>query len=97
MTKPDDIPEWAWDEAVSITSQFLAKVGWQLEYARPVIARALLDAERRGMDIGFERAELACFHQRSRVPQCKETDWDRGNNSAVTGCAAAIRAAKDPT
>lgn len=41
--------------------------------------------------VTVERAELACFHQRIRMPIPNETEWDRGNNSAVDGCIAAIR------
>lgn len=42
--------------------------------------------------VTLDRAELACFHQQSKIHDRKRTDWDRGNDSAVNGCIAAIRA-----
>lgn len=52
--KPDDIQQWAWDEAgrvfcelLSIPSEVYQEESWSLD--REHIARALLEAERRGM------------------------------------------------
>lgn len=42
--------------------------------------------------VTLERAELACFHQQSKIHERKRTEWDRGNDSAVNGCIHAIRA-----
>ena len=45
MTRPDDIPEWAWSEAASLRGA----INWQSNASNEAIARALLSAERRGL------------------------------------------------
>lgn len=46
MAKPDDVPEWAWEEAAALRSA----VNWQSNASNEAIARALLAAERRGIE-----------------------------------------------
>lgn len=55
MAKPDDVPQWAWDEAVRIEIRLPSHIkGYIGDYTNLVvvqpIARALIDAERRGME-----------------------------------------------
>lgn len=74
-------------------------------YARASVRTAALHVERALTAAGYrilgpdevdpvtlERAELACFHQQSKIHERKRTEWDRGNDSAVNGCIHAIRA-----
>lgn len=73
-------------------------MGWN---ARTISLRLENDLEAAGYRIlgpdevdpvTLEHAELACFHQQSKIHDRKRTEWDRGNDSAVNGCIHAIRA-----
>jgi hypothetical protein len=46
MSRPDGVPEWAWEEAAALRSA----VNWQSNASNEAIARALLAAERRGIE-----------------------------------------------
>lgn len=48
--KPDDIQQWAWDQAVKICWPIIWLNADAEQSAHEAIARALLDAERRGME-----------------------------------------------
>src|SRR5690606_1256430 len=46
---PEWCPQWAWDEAYRLASQVVAERGPRMETFQPMVARALVDAERRGI------------------------------------------------
>src|SRR5690606_12667831 len=73
MTKPDDIPQWTWDEAgrvfselLSIPSEVYQEESWSLDQEH--IARALLEAERRGT----ERAAVYIEQRPGLIPDRQE-------------------------
>ncbi|MFC3706315.1 HNH endonuclease [Devosia honganensis] len=45
---PEWCPQWAWDEAYRLASQVVAERGARMEAFQPIVARALVAAERRG-------------------------------------------------
>ena len=61
--------------------------------ARTALDAALADARKAGKLEGLREAAEACREQRTawRVGQ-KRTAWECGNDSAVSGCVATIRA-----
>lgn len=85
---PEWCPQWAWDEAYKLASQVVAERGTRMEAFQPIVARALVAAERRGV----ERAAM--------VAEAQAEGWAAGDNngefyefeaSACLSVAAAIR------
>lgn len=102
MTRPEDVPEWAWDEAEAIAMGFY--LAGPTEASRRGIARALLAAEQRGAEREGEAcAKLAEQHvaeHRARAVSAWQASEDGaalyGNTSAsaVHDLANAIRGRK---
>lgn len=79
MPNPYDVPEWAWAEAAALRSAVI----WQSNASNEIIARALLAAERRGIERAAKVAEGEVYHHRYRTwPFWPEnSDGGRGNLS----------------
>jgi len=71
MTRPDDIPEWAWSEAAALRGA----INWQSNASNEAIARALVAAERRGIE---------------RAAKVAETGYWSSALGGATGAAVAI-------
>lgn len=54
---PEWCPQWAWDEAYKLASQVVAERGTRMEAFQPIVARALVAAERRGIERSAKVAE----------------------------------------
>jgi hypothetical protein len=90
MSKPDDVPEWAWDLAIAIETGYEGSEDGR----RPkFIARALIAAERRGIERAAEECDrFAKTGQRLWAED--ETDRAELHLAQAYGaqsCAAAIR------
>lgn len=59
---PEWCPQWAWDEARRLASQVVAERGTRMEAFQPIVARAHVAAERRGIEraakVAGQRAEM---------------------------------------
>lgn len=91
MTKPDDVPEWAWAAAAALRSAVI----WQSNASNEFIAHALMAAERRGIEAGRERFARVCEEQATAF---LSPDYATGQplasfseRFACGECAAAIR------